>query len=319
MKKVVVIGGGTGVFTVLSALKNLPVSLIAIVTVADDGGSSGILREEFGILPPGDIRRSLVALSPSSSLLAKLFNYRFKNGYGLKGHSFGNLFLTALEDITKDYNRAIEEAGKILGINGKVIPVSLTNTRLIARLENDELIIGETNIDKPKHNGDLAIKEVLLSPEAKANPLALKAIKSADYIIIGPGDLYTSIIPNFLVKSIKEAIKKSKAKKIYICNIMTKYGETTSFTAEDFLGIIEKYLGRGVIDYFLVNSEKPPIKYLKLYQKEKSELVVCKNKKQLETMKKPKVIFAKLVRHHPLLRHDPKKLVKVMEKLIFNN
>jgi uncharacterized cofD-like protein len=317
MKNVVVIGGGTGVFTVLTSLKHLPVNLTSIVSMADDGGSSGILREEFGILPPGDIRRSLVALSSSSSLLAKLFNYRFKNGYGLKGHSFGNLFLMALEDIVKDYNKTIEEAGKILGIKGKVIPVSLTNTRLVARLENNELIFGETNIDNPKHNANVKIKEIFLTPEAKANPLALKAIKKANYIIIGPGDLYTSIIPNFLVIGIKEAIKKSKAKKIYICNIMTKYGETNGFAAEDFLAIIQKYLGKGVVDYFIVNNEKPPLKYLRLYQKEKAELVVPKNKKQLEEMKKPTVIFAKLVRHHPLLRHDPKKLVKIISKLIF--
>lgn len=314
MKKVVVIGGGTGVFTVLSGLKEYPFHLSAIVTIADDGGSSGILREEFGILPPGDIRRALVALSSSSPFLAKLFQYRFKNGEGLKGHNFGNLFLTALEGLTGDFNQAVKEAGNILGIKGEVIPVSLENTRLFARLENDFLVIGESNIDVPKHDGNLSIKEVFLNPLAKANKEALQVIKKADVIIIGPGDLYTSIIPNFLVKGIKEAIKKSKAKKVYISNIMTKFGETNHFTAEQFLAVIEKYLGKGIIDYFLVNVEKPKKSYLDKYKKEKAELVKY-NKQYLSVLKKPKVVFTKLVRNSSLLRHDPKKLAQAINRI----
>ena len=314
MKKIVVIGGGTGVFTVLTGLKNYPFHLSAIVTTADDGGSSGILREEFGILPPGDIRRVLVALSSDSPVLANLFNYRFENGTGLKGHSFGNLFLTALERITGDFNQAVKEASKILGIKGKVIPVSLDYTRLFARLENDFLVVGEANIDVPKHDGSLFIEEVFLNPKPKANKEAIKAIKEADIIIAGPGDLYTSIIPNFLVKGIKEAIKKSRAKKVYICNTMTKYGETNKFTAEDFFATLEKYLGKGVIDYFLVNIEKPKSCYLGKYNKEKAELVKY-DKKTLSSWKKPKVIFARLLRQGPLLRHDSKKLAKVISNI----
>ncbi|MFA5386752.1 MAG: gluconeogenesis factor YvcK family protein, partial [Candidatus Paceibacterota bacterium] len=284
------------------------------VTMADDGGSSGILREEFGILPPGDLRRALVALSSESQILADLFNYRFSNGVGLKGHSFGNLFLTALERITGDFNQAVKEAGKILGIKGKVIPVTLDYTRLFARLENNFLVVGESNIDVPKHDGRLFIKEVFLNPKPKANKEALEAIKEADLIIIGPGDLYTSIIPNFLVKGIKEAIQKSQAKKIYISNIMTKFGETNHFTAEDFFATIEKYLGKNVIDYFLVNIEKPKPLYLKQYKKEKAELVKY-NRQLLSAWKKPKVIFARLLRKGPLLRHDPEKLGKAIVKL----
>src|SRR5680860_81096 len=314
MKKIVVIGGGTGVFTILTGLKNYPFHLSAIVTTADDGGSSGILREEFGILPPGDIRRVLVALSSDSPVLANLFNYRFENGTGLKGHSFGNLFLTALERITGDFNQAVKEASKILGIKGKVIPVSLDYTRLFARLENDFLVVGESNIDVPKHDGSLFIEEVFLNPEPKANKEAIKAIKEADIIIAGPGDLYTSIIPNFLVKGIKEAIKKSRAKKVYICNTMTKYGETNKITAEDFFDTLEKYLGKGVIDYFLVNVEKPKNCYLGQYNKEKAELVKY-DKKILSSWKKPKVIFARLLRQGPLLRHDSKKLAKVISNI----
>jgi len=315
MKQVVVIGGGTGVFTVLTALKAYPLYLSAIVTMADDGGSSGVLREEFGILPPGDLRRALVALSSESQILADLFNYRFENGTGLKGHNFGNLFLTALERITGDFNQALQEAGKILGIKGKVIPVTLDYTRLFARLENNFLVIGESNIDVPKHDGNLFIREVFLNPKPKANKEALKAIKEADLIIIGPGDLYSSIIPNFLVTGIKKAIQKAQGQKIYICNIMTKFGETNHFTAEDFFATLEKYLGKNVIDYFLVNSEKPKPLYLKQYKKEKAEWVKY-NKKILSSWKKPKVIFAPLVRKGPLLRHDPKKLAKVIVKLL---
>jgi len=315
MKKIVVIGGGTGVFTALTGLKKYPFYLSAIVTMADDGGSSGVLREEFGILPPGDLRRALVALSSESSILASLFNYRFTNGAGLKGHSFGNLFLTALERITGNFNQAIQEAAKILGIKGKVIPVTLDYTRLFARLENDFLVVGESNIDVPKHDGSLFIKEIFLNPKPKANKDTLKAIKEADLIIIGPGDLYTSIIPNFLVKGIKEAIKKAKAEKIYICNIMTKYGETNHFTAEDFFATLEKYLGKNIIDYFLINAERPKSFYLKQYKKEKAELVKY-NRKELSSWKKPKVIFARLLRRGPLLRHDPDKLAKSIVKLL---
>ncbi|MDD5760714.1 MAG: uridine diphosphate-N-acetylglucosamine-binding protein YvcK [Candidatus Pacebacteria bacterium] len=315
MKKVVVIGGGTGVFTVLTGLKNYPLHLSAIVTMADDGGSSGILREEFGILPPGDLRRALVALSSESQILADLFNYRFINGTGLKGHNFGNLFLTALERITGDFNQAVKEAGKILGIKGKVIPVTLDYTRLFARLENNFLVVGESNIDIPKHDGRLFIREVFLNPKPKANKEALEGIKEADLIIIGPGDLYTSIIPNFLVKGIKEAIQKSQAKKVYICNIMTKFGETNHFTAEDFFATIEKYLGKNVIDYFLVNIEKPKPSYLKQYKKEKAELVKY-NRQLLSAWEKPKVIFARLLRKGPLLRHDPEKLGKTIITLL---
>lgn len=314
-KRIVVIGGGTGVFNVLTGLKNYSYHLSAIVSIADDGGSSGVLREEFGILPPGDLRRALVALSPSSSILAQLFNYRFENGSSLKGHSFGNLFITALERITGDFNQAIKEAGKILSIKGEVIPVSLGNTRLVAKLENNELIIGESNIDVPKHNPSLKIKKVFLSPSVSANPEALKAIKLADFIIIGPGDLYTSILPNFLVKGIKEAVKRSKGKKVYFCNIMTKYGETNNFTAKDFYAIIEKYLGKGIIDYFIINSKKPKRKYLEIYKKENSFFVKYLKKEFLK-WKKPKVIFYPLLKQGFLLRHDPKKIGILIDKLI---
>mgnify|MGYP001559404546 FL=1 len=241
-KKIVVIGGGTGVFTVLSGLKKYFSDLTAVVTMADDGGSAGILREEFGILPPGDIRRALIALSDSDNeILSKLFAYRFSEGRGLTGHSFGNLMLTALERITGDFNTAIAEASRILSVSGRVFPVTLTRTSLHAELEDGRVIMGETNIDVPSHDGNLKIRKVWLAPSADMNPAVGAAIREADAVIIGPGELYTSLVPNVLVRGLPEALKKSKAKKIYVTNLMTKFGETNHFKASDFLAAMENY------------------------------------------------------------------------------
>jgi len=261
-KKIVVIGGGTGTYTVLSALRGRPVYLSAIVSMSDDGGSTGVLREEFGILPTGDVRRAIVALSKHpDELLAKLFNYRFREGSsaqagGLNGHNFGNLIITALERICGDFEKAIAEASRLLAVeNGEVIPVTLSNVQLLAELENGSTIKGETNIDIPKHDGELAINKVWLEPSAKANPRALKALRQADLIVMGPGDLYTSVLPNLLVKGVSEAIVQSKAKKVFICNLMTKYGETHGFVAKDFIEALENYLGEGVLDGIILNNQ----------------------------------------------------------------
>jgi len=306
-KRVVVMGGGTGVFTVLSGLKRYPLDLAAIVSMADDGGSTGRLREEFGILPPGDVRRALVALSTTDKHLSDLFNFRFDEGV-LKGHNFGNLFITALERMEGDFQKAVNLAGKLLGAQGKVIPVTLDNVKLIARMENGEMVYGETNIDIPKHNGLLQIKEIFLKPSAKINPYAIDVLKSADVIIIGPGDLFTSIIPNLLVKGVKEAISSSRAKKIYIVNLMTKFGETNKFKASDFLRVIEKYLGKNIIDDAILNVERPSSGRLKKYAQEYAELV----KPDIKSSKNLKVIKAKLLRDKGFLRHDPDKLAKIM-------
>src|SRR3989338_247097 len=247
-KKIVVIGGGTGVFTALTGLKKYFNNLTAIVTMADDGGSTGILREEFGVLPPGDIRRALVALSYSNNkILSELFNYRFQEGSGLSGHSFGNLMITALERITGSFNRAIEEASKILSVQGRVLPVTLGKTKLFAELEDDRVIEGESNIDIPKHGGSIKIRKVWLQPQPSINPEAKKIILSADGIIIGPGDLYTSLVPNLLLKGMRQTLQQARGKKIYFVNLMTKFGETECFKASDFLKIVEKYLGKNVL------------------------------------------------------------------------
>lgn len=315
IQKVVVIGGGTGIFPVLSGLKRYPVDITAIVSMADDGGSTGVLREEFGVLPPGDVRRALVALSWEEELLCRLFNYRFEKG-SLKGHNFGNIFITALCKIfNDDFEKAIDATAKILNIKGRVIPVTLDKARLCARLEDGSLIVGETNIDIPKHNGNLKIEKVFLRPSCKINQRAKEAILKANILIIGPGDLYTSIIPNLLVKGVSEAIKKSKAKKIYILNLMTKFGETNNFRAIDFLNEIEKYLGKDVLDFVVLNKKQPPDKVLKKYRKNKAFFVEY-SKEDFEG-KKIKLIEANLLRGGDFLRHDPQKTAKVILK-IFN-
>ena len=313
-KNVVVIGGGTGCFTVLSGLKKYPVNLSAIVTMADSGGSSRILREDFGILPPGDVRQALIALSCSEKSLANLFTYRFNEGSGLSGHSFGNLLITALERIKGDFEKAVEEAGKLLNIKGEVIPVTLQNTNLYAVLENGQVIEGEDNIDVPKHDPNLKIEKVYLKPQVKINPRARLAILKADLIIIGPGDLYTSIIPNLLVKSISRAVSESKAKKVYICNLMTKFGETNNFTGPDFIKEVERYLGGKFLDYVVFNNKKPSSTRVAKYEKEEAGFIKC-NKDSFKG-KKMKVIKGDFLRKKGFIRHDPNKLAKTLLKIL---
>lgn len=313
-KKIVAVGGGTGVFTVLTGLKKHFKNLTAIVTMADDGGSTGTLRESFGILPPGDVRRAIVALADADNkILADLFNYRFKEGSGLKGHSFGNLMITALERITGDFEKAIAEASKILGVKGKVLPVTLEKTKLFAELENGKVIKGETNIDVPRHDGNLRIKKVWLDPPVKINPAARKAILEADALILGPGDLYTSLMPNLLTEGMRESLKKTGAKIIYFVNLMTKFGETNNFSVSDFIRVIEEYLGRNVVDYVVVNNKKPSKPRLKKYLSEKAFYVEI-DKENLGS--KPTLITANLIRDKGFVRHDPDKVAKVIRSLI---
>ncbi|KKU76240.1 MAG: hypothetical protein A2214_00665 [Candidatus Harrisonbacteria bacterium RIFOXYA1_FULL_48_8] len=313
-KKIVVIGGGTGVFTVLSGLKKYFSDLTAVVTMADDGGSTGILREEFGILPPGDIRRALIALSTSDNkMLSQLFNYRFAEGGGLSGHSFGNLMITALERLTGSFDKAVEETGKLLSVRGRVLPVTLKKTALIAELENGSVVRGEANIDVPKHDGTIRIKKAYLKPNVAINPAAKTAILEADGIVIGPGDLFTSLIPNLLVDGMREALKKSRAKKIYFVNLMTKFGETTGFQASDFLRTIEEYLGKNILNYAVVNKTKPTAMRFRPYSKERAE-VVEPDLKNFNASPIP--IAANLLRRYGLLRHDPEKIAEIVRMLI---
>lgn len=313
-KKIVVIGGGTGVFTVLSGLKKYFDDLTAIVTMADDGGSTGILREEFGILPPGDIRRALIALSSSDNkMLSQLFNYRFQEGSGLSGHSFGNLMITAVERITGDFSSAINEVGKMLSVKGKVMPVTLKKPTLVARLENGDLIKGEANIDVPKHDAHLRINDIWLEPKVSINPKARKAILSADAIIIGPGDLYTSLIPNLLVGGMKESLKKAKGKKIYFVNLMTKFGETNGFRASDFVNVVERYLGKDILDYVVANKTRPSPMRFRPYAEEKAEFV---DPELQISGEKTTPILANLIRRYGFIRHDSEKLAQIVKMLV---
>ncbi len=314
MKRVVVIGGGTGVYTVLSGLKEYDYHLSAIVSMADDGGSTGQLREEFGVLPPGDIRRALIALSDSDVMLAKLFNYRFESGNSLSGHSLGNLLITALERITGSFDQAIKEAVKILNVNGDVIPVTLQSTKLCAELENGEIVQGETNIDVPKHNGKLKIKRIFLDPQVNINPDAVKAIEQADAIILGPGDLYTSILPNLIVDDFVTYIRKAQGKKIYVVNIMTKFGETNSFKASDFVHEIEQYLGENVLDYCVINTKKPSPDLIDRYKKEGDDLVEY-DENEFGSIR-AKVVLGDYLREGKFVRHDSAKLAVALDSIM---
>lgn len=311
MQRIVVIGGGTGSYTVLRGLKNFDIEITAIVSMMDSGGSTGRLRDEFGFLPPGDVRRCLLALSPDTSTLRKLFDYRFVRGVGLNGHNLGNLFLTALRDITGKEEDAIKEASMILNIKGRVLPVTTTNCQLGAILENSQTIVGETNIDVPRHDPKLKIKKLFLVPKPRAYKESIKAILKADKIVIGPGDIYSSILPNVLIIGIRNALKKSKAKKIYICNIMTKHGETTDFNASDFVKEVEKYLGERVLDFVVCNNKKPSKKLLERYEKEKARFV----EPDLKKGNGFKVIKTDLLDNINLARHNPDKLAKTIMEL----
>lgn len=313
-KKVVAIGGGTGLFPVLSGLKKYFEHPAAILTMADDGGSAGILREEFGILPPGDVRRALINLSESEDKsLIELIGYRFKEGSGLSGHSFGNLFLTALTRVTGSFEGAIEEASKLLKVRGSIIPVTSTISRLVAELEDGTLIKGETNIDIPRNHNRAKIKKVWLEPKAKASPRALKAIMEADLVIIGPGDLYTSLIPNLLAEGVPKALATTKAKVLYIVNCMTKSGETNGFAASTFVQKISEYLPKGTLDYVAINTTKPAPSRLKPYAQENSWQVEIDEKNLANG---PTPLYADLLLAKGLMRYDPEKLATLIKLIV---
>ncbi len=316
-KKIVVMGGGTGTFTVLSGLKKYPLDLSAIVAMADDGGSSGILRDELGVLPPGDVRQCLVALSSSDKLMRDLISYRFANGH-FQGHSFGNILLSALEKVTGSFDQAVEKASDILRIHGKVIPATLDKVRLVAELK-DRKIIGEGKISESNLDG---LKKIYLSPRARVNKKAIEAIGNADAIVIGPGNFYSSLIPNMLVSGIPQAIKKSKAIKIYVCNLMTKDGQTSDFTVKVFAERIERYLGCK-LDYVIFNTKIPDSALLKKYSLEGEKITIVD-----EELDKKKFIGADLVSRklpripkqdmlkRTLIRHNPDKLAKIILGLV---
>jgi uncharacterized cofD-like protein len=315
-KKIVVIGGGTGTFTALTGLKKYPFELTAIVTMSDNGGSTGVLRDELGVLPPGDVRQCLVALSSSDKLMRDLMGYRFESG-NLKGHSFGNLLLSALEKITGSFDEAVEKVSDILRINGHVIPATLDRVNLMAQV-GKEIIKGEEKIQMTKLNGSL--EYVWLEPVARANPKALAAIRDADAILIGPGNFYASLVPNLLVRGIPEAIRKSKAKKIYVCNLMTKSEHTEGYSVADYTKGLEKYLG-GPVDIVVYNNKMPSETLLKRYAREGDTITSWKDVPEgreligtnlLSSSLQKKSAVGTAAIESSLVRHDSNRLAKVL-------
>lgn len=251
MKNIVVIGGGSGLATLLRGIKKYPYNITAIVTMTDDGASTGRLRREVGVLPPGDIRKCIAALAKNESDVLDLFNYRFKKGLGIAGHSMGNLFLTALADQAGGFEEAIQKASDILNIKGRVVPATLEDVHLGAEFKDGMRIMGEVKITQ--YGYKMPIKSLFLSKDAHSNPRAVEAIRKADTIIVGPGSLFTSIFPNFLHTEIKKAFVLSKAQKIFVCNVSTERGETDDYKLSDHLRELEKYIGR--VDTVLVNNK----------------------------------------------------------------
>ncbi len=317
-KKVVVIGGGTGSFTILSGLKRYPVHLTAVVTMTDSGGSSGRLRDEFGILPPGDLRQCLLALTPDDharATLKSLLEYRFDTGNGLTGHSFGNLFLTVLTNLAGGTDKAVDEMGRLLGIKGRVLPVTLTNTNLCAKLKNGKTVVGEAHLDIRTLDPDVPIDYVYLQQKATVLPETARAIEEADVVVIGPGDLYTSIVPNLLVTGVPQAIQRSRAKTVYICNLMTKHGETDGFKASDYIKEIQRYLGNhGTLDSVLVNTSQMPKSAIARYTAEKAHPVVV-DKAVCEGLVS-RVIGRPLLAAGKFVRHDQDALAKAVIELL---
>ena len=324
MKNIVTIGGGTGSYTVLSGLKNLPdVSLTALVCMSDNGGSTGVLRDELGVLPPGDIRQCLVALSEHSDIMRELMNYRFQEG-ALKGHSFGNIFLVALEKVTDDFGKGVEIASEILKVNGRVIPVTTNKAELSMTLANGKILEGENKIQNANIQ-NVGIKDIFYKNDVELNENARVALLKADYIILGPGNYYCSIIPNLIVNGFREALLESKAKIILPINLTNKLGHTTNWKVSAYVNDLEKYLGK-IVDVILVNTEKPSKEQIERYKLAEGDGVLIE-----DDFKDNRVIRDALLSHvisEPIIgdqktpnirgfiRHDSEKFARCLKKII---
>jgi uncharacterized cofD-like protein len=308
--KITAFGGGTGLSALLRGLKGYTEHISAIVTVADDGGSSGMLRQDLGILPPGDIRNCILALANVEPLMEQVLQYRFKEG-SLKGQSLGNLFIAAMTDLCNGFEQAVKQMSNVLAVTGRVLPVTLSNISLCARLENGTFIHGESRIPQIQMEQNSQISEVLLlPPDARALPEALEAIAEADVIVIGPGSLYTSIIPNLLLPEISDGIRKSRAKKIYAANIMTQPGETTGYSLEDHVKAIRRHAGDGLMDAVIVNHGKPPEQLLERYRQDGSEPVYHTGGQQILGI--PVISGDLLDYSKEYIRHNPSKLARLV-------
>jgi uncharacterized cofD-like protein len=317
--RIVALGGGTGLSTVLRGLKEYvsprknepiprPISdLAAVVTVTDDGGSSGRLRREYRVLPPGDIRNCMVALSKDEHLLSKLFQYRFPLGGGLSGHSFGNLFLTALTHVTGDFPEAVRVSSRVLAIRGRIYPSTAQNVTLEAELENGQIVEGETNISRSKK----PIRRLRLVPRrVRAVPEVLEAIRAADLILIGPGSLYTSIIPNLLIDKVLDAIVRSRATCVYIANLMTQPGETQNYSVADHVRAIYEHTRRQIFDFVVINREAVPQSLLRKYRSQGAEPV----QQSLDELRLMGIryITGDFLHHNKVLRHDQSRLARLL-------
>ncbi|MBN2097629.1 MAG: YvcK family protein [Candidatus Omnitrophica bacterium] len=312
--KIVVIGGGTGLSTLLHGLKEYTSNITAIVTVADDGGSSGRLREQFGLLSPGDIRNCLVALADTEPLMRNLFQFRFDGKAELEGHSFGNLFITAMTKITGDFEKAVKESSKVLAIRGEVIPATLDQVNLIAEYQDGTKIEGESKISQEKK----PIKRIYLNrKDCEPTPEAVNAIKQADIVVIGPGSLYTSIIPNLLIGGITKAILESRALKVYVCNIMTQSGETDNYKASDHVEALVAHARSKLFDYCILNLAQIPLEFVEKYKQEQAYPVVADVDKVREMGFS--VVEENLLSAKDYLRHDAQKVARIIVDLLEKN
>ena len=310
---VTVVGGGHGLSVLLRGIKAATSNVTAVVTVADDGGSSGRLREEFGIIPPGDLRNCLVALADTEPLMEKLFQYRFKGKTELAGHSFGNLFIAAMNEVTGDMEQALRESSKVLAVKGQVLPASKDHVRLDAVMEDGTVVQGESNIPEVHKQ----IHRVRLFPE-EVQPVqsALDALANADAIILGPGSLYTSIMPNLLVDKVAETIRKSKAIKIYICNVMTQPGETDGYTASMHAKAIIDHGGKGIIDYMLVN-DAPISADMQDFYATKGAYPVEVDEEAINALGVG-FVKADIINENEVIRHDPDKLSQAVMNMVYH-
>ena len=313
--KIVAIGGGTGLSTMLRGLKEYSSNITAVVTVADDGGGSGVLREELGILPPGDIRNCILALAETEPILEQLLQYRFQDG-SLKGQSFGNLFLAAMNGISSGFEEAIKRVSDVLAVTGRVLPVTLDNVTLCAELMDGYTICGESKIGKHNDFHKGKIMRVYLKPH-HAKPLqdVLYAIENADVILLGPGSLYTSIIPNLLVDGIGSAIKESPALKVYVCNVMTQQCETENYSVYDHIAALESHSLRGIVDHCIVNKADIPAQIRKRYLEEGADRVRIDYDRISDAG--IKLLEGDILSfERNLVRHDPRKLAAMIIEFV---
>ncbi|UHA75211.1 gluconeogenesis factor YvcK family protein [Paenibacillus sp. 481] len=311
--RIVVMGGGTGLSVMLRGLKEKPLDITAIVTVADDGGSSGILRSELHMPPPGDIRSVLTALADVEPSLSDMLKYRFTSGTGLAGHSLGNLILAAMTDITGDFVSGVRELSRVLAVRGRVLPAANQAVVLKAEMEDGTIIEGESNIPKAGQR----IKRVFLEPDdIEALPEAVEALKEADAILIGPGSLYTSIIPNLLVPKLAQAVVQSNAVKMFVCNVMTQPGETDNYSVSDHLEAVQQHIGHQLFDYIIVNDGEIPPQVQEKYAEQGSKAVHLDLDEV--TSRGYKVIADSLVLFRTYLRHDADKLSHHIYQLVEN-